>query len=132
MLAPATYRTGTPRNQHPAVARWHVHLRDLATAIHEISGLQYLFKIRLEIDLARKVGVELHCLGLVSVHPETTLCHSEPFDKFRTGSVKNLCGPTNYEILRRPASAGLLRMTSKNTVSGWTLVKRVGGMVTIH
>ena len=26
-------------NQHPAVARWHAHLRSLATAIHEISGL---------------------------------------------------------------------------------------------
>ncbi|MDH3555794.1 MAG: hypothetical protein OES18_08095 [Deltaproteobacteria bacterium] len=26
-------------NQHPAVARWHTHLRGLATAIHEISGL---------------------------------------------------------------------------------------------
>jgi hypothetical protein len=36
--APATYRSGTPRNQHPAVARWHTHLRGLATAIHEISG----------------------------------------------------------------------------------------------
>ena len=30
---------GTPRNQHPAVARWHAHLRGLATAIHEISRL---------------------------------------------------------------------------------------------
>ncbi|MGB5922344.1 MAG: hypothetical protein WBH36_08955, partial [Syntrophobacteria bacterium] len=28
--SPATYRSGTPRNQHPAVARWHAHLRDLA------------------------------------------------------------------------------------------------------
>ena len=37
--APATYRSGTPRNQHPAVARWHAHLHGLATAIHEISGL---------------------------------------------------------------------------------------------
>ena len=36
--APATYRSGTPRNRHPAVARWHAHLRCLATAIHEISG----------------------------------------------------------------------------------------------
>ena len=39
--APATYRSGTPRNQHPAVARWHAHLRGLATAIHEISGLGF-------------------------------------------------------------------------------------------
>jgi hypothetical protein len=30
---------GTPRNHHPAVARWHTHLRGLATAIHKISGL---------------------------------------------------------------------------------------------
>jgi len=37
--APATYRSGTPRNQHPAVARWPDHLRGLATAIHEIYGL---------------------------------------------------------------------------------------------
>ena len=26
--------------QHPAVARWHAHLRGLATGIHEISGLR--------------------------------------------------------------------------------------------
>ena len=39
MSVPATYRSGTPRAQHPAVARWHAHLRGLATAIHEISGL---------------------------------------------------------------------------------------------
>ena len=39
MLVPAAYRSGTPRNQPPAVARWHAHLRGLATAIHEISGL---------------------------------------------------------------------------------------------
>jgi GT2 family glycosyltransferase len=37
--APATYRFGTPRNQHLAAARWHAHLRGLAVAIHEISGL---------------------------------------------------------------------------------------------
>jgi len=37
--APATYRSGTPRNRHPAVARCHAHLRGLATAIHEKSGL---------------------------------------------------------------------------------------------
>ena len=36
---PATYRLGTVRNQHSAVARWHAHLRGLATAIQEISGL---------------------------------------------------------------------------------------------
>ena len=33
----------TPRNHHPAVARWHTHLRGLATAIHEISGLGEYF-----------------------------------------------------------------------------------------
>ena len=38
--APATYHSGTPRNQHPAVARWHAHPYGLATAIHEISGLK--------------------------------------------------------------------------------------------
>ena len=48
-------------------------------------------------------------------------CHSEPFDRLRTGSAKNLCGPSKYEILRRPPSARLLRMTCKNGVSGKTL-----------
>jgi hypothetical protein len=40
---PATYRSGTPRNQHRGtagrVARWHSDLRGLATAIHETSWL---------------------------------------------------------------------------------------------
>ena len=27
-------------DQHPAVSRWHTHLRGLATAIHEISRLE--------------------------------------------------------------------------------------------
>jgi hypothetical protein len=40
--APATYRPGTPRNQHPAIARWHAHLRGLATSIHETSGLKII------------------------------------------------------------------------------------------
>jgi hypothetical protein len=39
MSAPATYHSGTPRNQHPAGARWHAHLHGLATAIHAISEL---------------------------------------------------------------------------------------------
>jgi hypothetical protein len=39
MSVPATYRLGAPRNQLLAVARWHSHLRGLATAIHAISGL---------------------------------------------------------------------------------------------
>ena len=42
---PATYRSGTPRNQHPAVARWYTHLRGLATAIHKISGLEIANKV---------------------------------------------------------------------------------------
>ena len=39
MSVPETYRSGTPRDQLLAVARWHNHLRGLATAIHKISGL---------------------------------------------------------------------------------------------
>ena len=34
---------GRPRVQHPAVALWHAHLHDLATAIHETSGLKRFF-----------------------------------------------------------------------------------------
>ncbi len=40
---------------------------------------------------------------LVSVHPETTQCHSEPFDGLRIDSAKNLSDPSNNEILRRQA-----------------------------
>jgi hypothetical protein len=43
MSVPATYRSGTPRTQSRGtagrVARWHSHLRGLATAIHAISEL---------------------------------------------------------------------------------------------
>ena len=43
MSVPATYRSGTPRDQSRGtagrVARWHSHLRGLATAIHAISEL---------------------------------------------------------------------------------------------
>jgi len=46
--APATYRSGTPRNQHPAVARWHAHLCGLATAIHEMSGLGFFTDSRVQ------------------------------------------------------------------------------------
>ena len=52
------------------------------------------------------------------VQPETTQCHSEPFGWLGINSAD----PFNHEILRRPPSAGLLRMTSENTVAGWTLV----------
>jgi hypothetical protein len=40
-VGPCDVPSGTPRNQHPAVARWHAHLRGLTTAIHEISGLGF-------------------------------------------------------------------------------------------
>ena len=68
----------------------------------------------------KKLLEEIKC-KLTSFHPVTSSCHSEPFDGLRTGSAKNLCGRSDYEILRRPPSAGLLRMTSKNTVSGCKL-----------
>ena len=56
---------------------------------------------------------------VMSIHSETPPCHSEPFDVLRINSAKNLCGSSNYEILRRPAPAGLLRMTPIHAVSGW-------------
>ena len=55
---PATYRSGTPRNQPPAVARWHAHLHDLATAIHEISGLK-LYYLSLSDNLSPELGQPL-------------------------------------------------------------------------
>ena len=61
-------------------------------------------------------------ITLATFHPETSPCHSEPFDRLRTGSAKNARAPRNNEILRRPAPTGLLRMTTKNMVSGWILV----------
>ena len=47
---------------------------------------------------------------LAAFHPETPPCHSEPFGVLRINSAKNLCGSSNYEILRRPAAGG----TSQN------------------
>ena len=35
----ATYHLGTPRDQYPAVSRWHAHLRGLVKPIHETYGL---------------------------------------------------------------------------------------------
>ena len=61
MSAPATYHSGTPRNQHPAVARWQAHLRGLATAIHEISGLD-----ESEQDGGAKVWGEIQVLDVSS------------------------------------------------------------------
>ena len=40
LSAPATYHSGTPRDQHPAGARWHGHLGGLVTPIHETSGFR--------------------------------------------------------------------------------------------
>jgi len=39
VLNPATYRSGTPRVQYPAISRYYGHLHGLVTAIHETSGL---------------------------------------------------------------------------------------------
>jgi len=58
----------------------------------------------------KKLLEEIKC-KLISFHPETTSCHSERSEE----SLRS----RYYEILRRPPSAGLLRMTSKNMVSGW-------------
>ena len=60
----------------------------------------------------------------MSVHLETPPSHSEPFGVLRINSAKNLCGLSNYEILRHPDSAGLLRMTPIYAVFGWTLSKK--------
>jgi hypothetical protein len=61
MSVPATYRSGTPRDQLLAVARWHNHLCGLATAIHEISGLD-----EDEQDGGAKVWGEVQVLGVSS------------------------------------------------------------------
>ncbi len=67
-------------------------------------------------NLALRFSSGTNCLvmfyWLVSIHKLLHVILSE---------AKNLCGPCNYEILRRPAPAGLLRMTPINAVSEWTL-----------
>ena len=76
----------------------------------EISGLAYTIA---EKWWWKKLLEEIKW-ELLSFHPETSSCHSEPFDGLpettlgtgRTGSAKNLCGPSDYEILRRPAIGG--------------------------
>ena len=42
LSVPATYHSGTPRHQHPAVVRLQAHLRGLVEPIHETSGLSYM------------------------------------------------------------------------------------------
>ena len=56
-------------------------------------------------------------MGSLSLVPIRKLVH------VILSEAKNLCGPANYEILRRPDPAGLLRMTPKNTVSGRKLMR---------
>ena len=57
MSPPAAYRSGTPRDQHPAIARWHTHLHGLATLIHETSGLAN--------DEGNTMDSFLSCLGVI-------------------------------------------------------------------
>jgi len=65
----------------------------------EISGLAYTIA---EKWWWKKLLEEIKC-KLTGFHPVTSSCHSEPFDGLSTGSAKNLCGPSDYEILRRLA-----------------------------
>ncbi|MGB6279475.1 MAG: hypothetical protein WBG91_04615 [Syntrophobacteria bacterium] len=51
----------TPRIQPPAVARWHSHLRGLATAIHEISGPCAFMLIRRAQTSRLRVGIQQLC-----------------------------------------------------------------------
>jgi hypothetical protein len=60
-------RSGTPRNQHPAVARWPAHLHGLATAIHEISGFEHLI-IMESIELFCKTPLLWFCWNLLGCH----------------------------------------------------------------
>jgi hypothetical protein len=53
--APATYRSGTPRNQHPAVTRWHAHLHG-ATSIRETFGLKQSLLSTYDNELS-KIGL---------------------------------------------------------------------------
>ena len=61
-------------------------------------------------------------------HPETVYCHSESFDRLRTGSANRgtviLSRAKDLEILRRPAPAGLLRMTYKYKATRWMLLNK--------
>ena len=45
--------------QHPAVARWHAHLSDLATAIHELSGLRDHTLVQID-KVQRRFKVAVH------------------------------------------------------------------------
>jgi hypothetical protein len=76
---PATYRLGTPRDQHHAVTRWHGRLRDLATAIHETSGLKILGDNRLISSTINGLASCLHCyfneVGLELAHTISLVPH---------------------------------------------------------
>jgi hypothetical protein len=60
-----------------------------------LNNADYLFKIILEIGLARKVGVEVHCSSLAGVHPEIVLLDVI----LRSTATKNLIVNGSPEIL---------------------------------
>ena len=101
MSVPATYRSGTPRDQHPAVTRWHGRLRGLATAIHETSGLGILPVFQnsnlkhIQCHLGSRKFNE-YCVQPVSIRKPA---FSDVILRSPAGATKNL------EILR-PAQSG--------------------------
>jgi hypothetical protein len=88
MSVPATYRSGTPRDQSRGtagrVARWHSHFRGLATAIHAISELD-----ENERDGGAKVWGEVQVLDVSSFFLSGILCRIEASHSHRTNDTRN-------------------------------------------
>jgi hypothetical protein len=65
VLVPATYHLGTPQDQSPAVAPWHIHLRGLLTSIHETSWLALLTLDHNKASKLRSSNPKAGCLLLM-------------------------------------------------------------------
>jgi hypothetical protein len=83
-------------DQHPAVARWHAHLRALATAMHEISGLGQRLPATAGL---KEIPFQLPHLGGA---PQTGFKQFSVVNKFFGQAVKELV----KEFLVRPCLFG--------------------------
>ena len=97
---PATYRLGTPRTQHPAVARWHAHLRSLATAIHEISGLGKSFAGNGSTDLTSRLVL----VYKKTPHWQLIFCRAQP-STHSTGSGQAGSGQVEHGAKREDSDS---------------------------
>ena len=79
--------SGTPRIQHPVVARWHAHLHGLATAIHKTSGLAEINSLQQACSMTKKTPVSTILAGECPLTNSNILWYSWHQDVVRTSPL---------------------------------------------